>query len=65
MSDRDSARTPEFALQDLSLDLGDLTVTSMSDTVALPEGGASWGTCSCQGSSSCAHPQQNVGELAG
>ncbi|MFD3550007.1 thiazolylpeptide-type bacteriocin [Streptomyces sp. NPDC058655] len=47
------------ALFDLEeLDLGDLTVTSMRDTVALPEGGASNGgsSCSC-GSSSCAHPQ--------
>ncbi|GGZ92042.1 thiazolylpeptide-type bacteriocin [Streptomyces subrutilus] len=47
-----------FELDELDLDLGDLTVTSMSDTVALPEGGASWGTCSCQGSSSCAQPDQ-------
>ncbi|MCX5379702.1 thiazolylpeptide-type bacteriocin [Streptomyces sp. NBC_00091] len=52
----DSARTPEFDIQDLELDLDDLTVTSMRDTVALPEGGASWGSCSCQGSSSCAKP---------
>ncbi|MER5778522.1 thiazolylpeptide-type bacteriocin [Streptomyces sp. NPDC002039] len=59
----DIARTPEFALQDL--DLGDLTVTSMRDTVALPEGGASWGSCSCQGSSSCAQPTLDAGELAG
>ncbi|WP_370947187.1 thiazolylpeptide-type bacteriocin [Amycolatopsis sp. cg5] len=36
-----------------SLDLGELTVTSLRDTVALPETGASWGSCSCQGSSSC------------
>ncbi|MER5727218.1 thiazolylpeptide-type bacteriocin [Streptomyces sp. NPDC002138] len=53
----DTTNTPEFELQDLALDLGDLTVTSMRDTVALPEGGASWGSSSCQGSSSCAHPQ--------
>ena len=39
------------------LDLSDLTVTSMRDTVALPETGASWGNCSCQGSSSCAQPE--------
>ncbi|MEU9034952.1 thiazolylpeptide-type bacteriocin [Streptomyces sp. NPDC048352] len=52
----DIARTPEFDIQDLELDLDDLTVTSMRDTVALPEGGASWGSCSCQGSSSCAQP---------
>ncbi|MFD6876639.1 MULTISPECIES: thiazolylpeptide-type bacteriocin [unclassified Streptomyces] len=45
---------PEFEIEDL--DLGELTVTSMRDTAALPEGGASWGSCSCQGSSSCAHP---------
>ncbi|MFJ3925364.1 thiazolylpeptide-type bacteriocin [Streptomyces sp. NPDC090022] len=39
------------------LDLGALTVTSMRDTVALPETGASnsGSSCSC-GSSSCAHP---------
>ncbi|MFD3550006.1 thiazolylpeptide-type bacteriocin [Streptomyces sp. NPDC058655] len=54
----------EFSLQDLELDLGDLTVTSMRDTAALPEGGASWGSCSCQGSSSCAHPQADTGSLA-
>ncbi|MFF5158479.1 thiazolylpeptide-type bacteriocin [Streptomyces sp. NPDC000348] len=43
------------------LDLGDLTVTSMRDTVALPEGGASNGArhCSCS-SSSCAQPQLPV-----
>ncbi|MEU6070121.1 MULTISPECIES: thiazolylpeptide-type bacteriocin [Streptomyces] len=48
-------------LQDLALDadldLSDLTVTSLRDTAALPENGASWGSCSCQGSSSCAPPQ--------
>ncbi|MER8184497.1 MULTISPECIES: thiazolylpeptide-type bacteriocin [unclassified Kitasatospora] len=45
-----------FELEDL--DLGELTVTSMRDTVALPETGASNGgsSCSC-GSSSCAQPQ--------
>ncbi|NXY95803.1 thiazolylpeptide-type bacteriocin [Streptomyces sp. BR123] len=49
--------TTAFEIEDL--DLGDLTVTSMRDTVALPEGGASNGgsSCSC-GSSSCAHPQR-------
>ncbi|MCX5197397.1 thiazolylpeptide-type bacteriocin [Streptomyces sp. NBC_00249] len=52
-----------FELQDLELDLGDLTVTSMSDTAALPEGGASWGSCSCQGSSSCAQPQEQLPPL--
>ncbi|MFE9934024.1 thiazolylpeptide-type bacteriocin [Streptomyces sp. NPDC005533] len=56
----DTAPTPEFELHDLELDLGDLTVTSMRDTSALPEGGASWGSCSCQGSSSCAQPQNSV-----
>ncbi|MCX5197398.1 thiazolylpeptide-type bacteriocin [Streptomyces sp. NBC_00249] len=56
----DAARTNEFALQDLELDLGDLTVTSMSDTAGLPEGGASYGSCSCQGSSSCAKPQMEI-----
>lgn len=55
----DKARSSEFDLQDL--DLGDLTVTSMRDTAALPEGGASWGSCSCQGSSSCAQPQMDTG----
>lgn len=42
---------PDFELD--TLDLGELTVTSLRDTVALPETGASWGSCSCQGSSSC------------
>lgn len=42
---------------DMDLDLTDLTVTSLRDTAALPENGASWGSCSCQGSSSCAQPQ--------
>ncbi len=56
----DAARTPEVELHDLELDLGDLTVTSMRDTAALPEGGASWGSCSCQGSSSCAQPHDAV-----
>ncbi|MFJ9608374.1 thiazolylpeptide-type bacteriocin [Kitasatospora sp. NPDC101176] len=41
-------------LQDLDLD--ELTVTALRDTVALPENGGSWGSCSCQGSSSCAQP---------
>ncbi|MFE4974447.1 thiazolylpeptide-type bacteriocin [Kitasatospora sp. NPDC056651] len=41
----------------LDLDLSELAVTSLRDTVALPENGASWGSCSCQGSSSCAQPQ--------
>ncbi|MFJ6758694.1 MULTISPECIES: thiazolylpeptide-type bacteriocin [unclassified Streptomyces] len=56
----DTARTPAVELHDLELDLGDLTVTSMRDTAALPEGGASWGSCSCQGSSSCAQPHASV-----
>ncbi|MFF8730405.1 thiazolylpeptide-type bacteriocin [Streptomyces sp. NPDC015171] len=59
------SRTPNpqgaLELQDLALDadldLSDLTVTSLRDTAALPENGASWGSCSCQGSSSCAQPQ--------
>lgn len=46
-----SIRPEIFELDDL--DLGELTITSMRDTVALPETGASWGNCSCQGSSSC------------
>jgi len=45
-----------FELEEL--ELGELTVTSMRDTVALPETGASWGDCSCQGSSSCAPAEQ-------
>ncbi|OKK17242.1 hypothetical protein AMK16_20350 [Streptomyces sp. CB00455] len=52
--------TSAFSLQDLELDLSDLTVTSMRDTAALPEGGASWGSCSCQGSSSCAQPTDSM-----
>ena len=56
----DTTANPSFDLQDL--DLSDLTVTSMRDTVALPETGASWGSCSCQGSSSCA--QAEVAPLA-
>ncbi|MEU3574227.1 thiazolylpeptide-type bacteriocin [Kitasatospora sp. NPDC036755] len=50
-----SAAAEGLDLQDL--DLSELTVTSLRDTVALPENGASWGSCSCQGSSSCAQPQ--------
>jgi hypothetical protein len=45
-----------FDLEDL--DLGELTVTSMRDTVALPETGASWDDCSCQGSSSCSQVER-------
>ena len=44
----------EFDVGDL--DLGELTVTSMQDTVAVPESGASWGhfgSCSC---SCCVNP---------
>ncbi|MEU8774866.1 thiazolylpeptide-type bacteriocin [Streptomyces sp. NPDC048606] len=52
-----------FDLQDLELDLGDLTVTSLRDTAALPEGGASWGSSSCQGSSSCAQPTTDTPTL--
>jgi hypothetical protein len=50
----DITGSPSFELQDL--DLGDLLVTSMRDTVALPEGGASAGNspCSC---GSCGHPE--------
>ncbi|MEU0008237.1 thiazolylpeptide-type bacteriocin [Streptomyces sp. NPDC006314] len=62
------SRTPNqqdaLELQDLvldtDLDLTDLTVTSLRDTAALPENGASWGSCSCQGSSSCAQPQVDM-----
>ncbi|MFF7296635.1 thiazolylpeptide-type bacteriocin [Streptomyces sp. NPDC008265] len=58
MSDAVRASAPHLGDLDLDLDLGELTVTSMRDTLALPEGGASNGgsSCSC-GSSSCAHPQ--------
>ncbi|RSS76694.1 thiazolylpeptide-type bacteriocin, partial [Streptomyces sp. WAC05292] len=45
-----------LALDDLDLDLGELTVTALRDSVALPESGASHGSCSCQASSSCAQP---------
>ncbi|MFF9203938.1 thiazolylpeptide-type bacteriocin [Streptomyces sp. NPDC014986] len=55
----DLARTA-LDLQDLDLDLSDLTVTAMRDTAALPEGGASWGSCSCQASSSCAQPESQL-----
>ncbi|AUG81085.1 hypothetical protein CFP65_6429 [Kitasatospora sp. MMS16-BH015] len=46
----------EFELEEL--DLSDISVSSMRDSSALPEGGASWGSCSCQGSSSCQPVQQ-------
>ncbi|MFF2545346.1 thiazolylpeptide-type bacteriocin [Kitasatospora sp. NPDC058063] len=55
MSDITASRIESLDLQDL--DLSELTVTSLRDTVALPENGASWGSCSCQASSSCAQPQ--------
>ncbi|WP_354644096.1 thiazolylpeptide-type bacteriocin [Kitasatospora camelliae] len=51
----DTPNDPDLALQDLDLD--ELTVTSLRDTAALPETGASWGSCSCQASSSCQQPQ--------
>ncbi|PYC79469.1 thiazolylpeptide-type bacteriocin [Streptomyces tateyamensis] len=51
----DTADRPHFELEDL--DLSDLTVSSLRDSAALPEGGASWGSSSCQGSSSCAVQQ--------
>ncbi len=57
----DSTASTGFDLQDL--DLGDLTVTSMRDTVALPENAASSGASSCQASSSCsvyAVPEREV-----
>jgi hypothetical protein len=47
----------ELGLDLQDLDLTELTVTALRDTSALPENGASWGSCSCQGSSSCAQPQ--------
>ena len=40
-----------FNLDDL--DLGGLTVTSMHDSVAMPETGASSGSSSCSSCSSC------------
>ncbi|MFJ1753403.1 thiazolylpeptide-type bacteriocin [Kitasatospora sp. NPDC088134] len=49
----------DLALDDLGLDLdlGELTVTALRDTVALPEGGASGAPSSTScGSSSCAVP---------
>ncbi|MFD4656955.1 thiazolylpeptide-type bacteriocin [Kitasatospora sp. NPDC058444] len=55
MSDITASHIESLDLQDL--DLSELTVTSLRDTVALPENGASWGSCSCQASSSCAQPQ--------
>ncbi|NXY95802.1 thiazolylpeptide-type bacteriocin [Streptomyces sp. BR123] len=55
----------EFDLQDLDLDLGDLTITSMRDTAALPEGGASHGSCSCQASSSCNKPHLESDVIVG
>ncbi|AXE24921.1 thiazolylpeptide-type bacteriocin [Streptomyces globosus] len=43
---------------DLDLDLGELTVTALRDSVALPETGASGGVSSSScGSSSCAQPR--------
>ncbi|MBW5484279.1 thiazolylpeptide-type bacteriocin [Streptomyces bambusae] len=49
--------TDSVTFDENDLDLGELTVTSMRDTVALPETGASnsGSSCSC-GSSSCATP---------
>jgi len=44
-------------------DSSDLTVTSMRDTVALPEDGGSWGGCPCQGSSSCAAAEPAPGSI--
>ncbi|MEV6805696.1 thiazolylpeptide-type bacteriocin [Streptomyces sp. NPDC017248] len=55
---QDALELQDLAL-DTDLDLSDLTVTSLRDTAALPENGASWGSCSCQASSSCAQPQEN------
>lgn len=57
-NEQDALELQDLAL-DTDLDLSDLTVTSLRDTAALPENGASWGSCSCQGSSSCAQPQEN------
>ncbi|MFF7994529.1 thiazolylpeptide-type bacteriocin [Kitasatospora xanthocidica] len=55
----------ELALADVldldSLDLGELTVTSLRDSVALPETGASGGVSSSScGSSSCGVPHPPV-----
>ncbi|PYC79468.1 thiazolylpeptide-type bacteriocin [Streptomyces tateyamensis] len=49
-----STGTESFELQDL--DLSGLTVSSLRESAALPEGGASWGSSSCQVSSSCSMP---------
>ncbi|MFF2543122.1 thiazolylpeptide-type bacteriocin [Kitasatospora sp. NPDC058063] len=47
-----------LALDDLDLDLGELTVTALRDSIALPEGGASTNSTSCNSSSnsSIVHP---------
>ncbi|MFJ1753404.1 thiazolylpeptide-type bacteriocin [Kitasatospora sp. NPDC088134] len=58
MSELSRSTELESALDLQGLDLSELTVTALRDTVALPENGASWGSCSCQGSSSCAQPQE-------
>ncbi|MFJ5228282.1 thiazolylpeptide-type bacteriocin [Kitasatospora sp. NPDC088391] len=51
----DTLAATGLALDDL--DLGELTVTALRDTVALPEGGASGAPSSTScGSSSCAVP---------
>ncbi|CAM5296380.1 thiazolylpeptide-type bacteriocin [Streptomyces pharetrae] len=57
--EQDALELQDLAL-DADLDLTDLTVTSLTDTAALPENGASWGSCSCQGSSSCAQPHEST-----
>ncbi|AXE24920.1 thiazolylpeptide-type bacteriocin [Streptomyces globosus] len=51
---------PEGLDLDLDLDLSDLAITALRDTPALPESGASYGSCSCQGSSSCAQPHTDT-----
>ncbi|MCX4745871.1 thiazolylpeptide-type bacteriocin [Kitasatospora sp. NBC_01287] len=43
-------------LADLDLDMSELTVTSLRDSVALPENGATTQNCSCMASSSCIPP---------
>ncbi|CAN3985511.1 thiazolylpeptide-type bacteriocin [Kitasatospora purpeofusca] len=53
----------DFGLDLQDLDLSELTVTALRDTVALPENGASHGSCSCQASSSCVQSNLTATEL--
>ncbi|WP_406086144.1 thiazolylpeptide-type bacteriocin [Kitasatospora purpeofusca] len=53
----------DFGLDLQDLDLSELTVTALRDTVALPENGASHGACSCQASSSCVRSDLTATDL--